>query len=205
MLGISVLAQLQLASYKRIKQKRAERRPFYAYVDEFQNFATTSFVEMLSEARKYKLFLIMAEQTTSQQDDEKMVNVIMTNAGTIICFKSNSLADERQMLHLFNDKVQPGEIGNLPAYHFYAKLSGGTEPQDPVSGMTIVLDELGDEEVADAVIAASRKNYAKKYIAKRKPKNTRKTNTDNKKGQQNDKQQDSSSNTLMTDSEGTQS
>jgi len=167
-LGISVLAQLQLASYRRINQKRAQRQPFYAYVDEFQNFATVSFVEMLSEARKYKLFLIMAEQTTAQQDDENMVNTLLTNAGTIVCFKSNSLADEKQMLHLFNGKVDPGEISNLPAYNFYAKLSGGTDPQDPVSGMTIVLDEQGDEEIAEAVIAASRKNYAKKYVAKTK-------------------------------------
>lgn len=163
-LGISVLAELQLASFQRIKEKRTSRRPFYAYVDEFQNFATTSFVEMLSEARKYKLFLTMAEQTTSQQDDDKMVNTIMTNAGTIICFKSNSLADERQMLHLFNGKVAPGEISNLPAYNFYAKLSGGLEPQDPVSGMTVVLDDDGDESIAEQVITASRKNYAKKYV-----------------------------------------
>jgi hypothetical protein len=163
-LGISILAQLQLASFRRIKQSRAVRRPFYAYVDEFQNFATVSFVEMLSEARKYKLFLTMAEQTTPQQDDDKMVNTILTNAGTIICFKSNSPADERQMLHLFNNQVEPGEISNLPAYNFYAKLSGGLEPQDPISGKTIVLEDGGSEDIIGAVVASSRANYAKKYI-----------------------------------------
>ncbi len=197
--GISILAKLQLASFRRIEQKSKERRPFYAYVDEFQNFATVSFTQMLSEARKYKLFLIMAEQTTSQQDDDKMVNTILTNAGTIICFKSNSLADERQMLHLFNGKVDPGEIANLPIYNFYAKLSGGGEPQDPVSGKTVVLDDDGDEEIAEAVIAASRKNYAKKYVAKRK----KKTKTD--KGNENGNKSDDQSNEddLPTSSEGT--
>lgn len=149
-------------------QQRTERRPFYAYVDEFQNFATVSFVEMLSEARKYKLFLTMAEQTTSQQGNQKMVNTILTNAGTIICFKSNSLADEQQLLHLFNGQVDPGEIANLPAYNFYAKLSGGLDPQEPISGMTIVVKESGDEKVAEAVIAASRANYAKRHVAKEK-------------------------------------
>jgi hypothetical protein len=168
--GVSILAKLQLASYMRIEQKRADRRPFFAYVDEFQNFATVSFTQMLSESRKYKLFLIMAEQTTAQQDDENMVNTILTNAGTIICFKSNSLADERQMLHLFNGKVEPGEIANLPAYNFYAKLSGGLEPQDPVSGATIVLEDEGDEKIAGAVIAASRAHYAKEYVAPEAPK-----------------------------------
>ncbi len=161
--GVSILAKLQLASYMRIEQKQVDRRPFYAYVDEFQNFATVSFTQMLSESRKYKLFLIMAEQTTAQQDDENMVNTIMANAGTIICFKSNSLADEKRMLHLFNGKVIPGEIANLPSFNFYAKLSGGLEPQDPVSGMTVVVEEAGSVEIADCVVEASRARYAKKY------------------------------------------
>jgi hypothetical protein len=198
--GISVLAKLQLAAYRRIEQKRTERKPFYAYVDEFQNFATTSFVEMLSEARKYKLFLIMAEQTTSQQDDEKMVNTILTNAGTIICFKSNSLEDERQMLHLFNGKVDPGEIANLPAYNFYAKLSGGLEPQDPVSGITVLVEDKGSQDIAEADIAASRKNYAKKYIAKKKKK-TSTQKTDNQKSDQK-KDSEKAGEELMSDADG---
>jgi len=119
----------------------------------------------------------------------------MTNAGTIICFKSNSLADERQMLHLFNGKVAPGEISNLPAYNFYAKLSGGLEPQDPVSGMTVVLKDDGDENVAERVIAASRKNYAKTYKAKNA------TKTSNKKQRASLKNNDDDTQ-LMTNSEG---
>ena len=187
--GISILAKLQLASFRRIEQKRTNRRPFYAYVDEFQNFATVSFVEMLSEARKYKLFLTMAEQTTSQQDDEKIVNTILTNAGTIVCFKSNSLEDERQMLHLFNNKVQPGEIANLPAYGFYAKLSGGLEPQDPVSGSTIVLEDNGSEDIAEAVIKSSRAGYASKYV----PKQAKKTVVNKKKASDESKQENKTS------------
>jgi hypothetical protein len=164
-LGVSIIAQLQLAAYRRIDQKRASRKPFFAYVDEFQNFATTSFVEMLSEARKYKLFLTMAEQTLSQQDDQKMVDTILTNAGTIITFKTNSPSDEEQLLPLFTTYLQPGEIFNLPAYNFYAKLSGGLVPQEPMSGMTVVVDETNDDSVAEAVIEASRSNYARRYIA----------------------------------------
>jgi hypothetical protein len=194
--GVSILAKLQLASYMRIQQKRADRRPFFAYVDEFQNFATVSFTQMLSESRKYKLFLIMAEQTTSQQDDENMVNTILTNAGTIICFKSNSLADERQMLHLFNGKVEPGEIANLPSYNFYAKLSGGLEPQDPVSGMTIVLEDQGSEEIAEAVIAASQAQYAKEYVVP-KPK-AKPSTTKGGKGKKNSKKNDKGADSSMS-------
>lgn len=201
--GISILAKLQLASFRRIEQNPKDRRPFYAYVDEFQNFATVSFTEMLSEARKYRLFLIMAEQTTSQQDDSNMVNTILTNAGTIVCFKSNSLADERQMLHLFNNKVDPGEIANLPVYNFYAKLSGGPEPQDPVSGMTVKLDDPNNDKIAEAVITASRKNYAKKYVAKKKERTIAKKgdkNAGTKKGQKSDGNSNEAQ--LLTDSEG---
>ena len=68
--GTTVLAKLQTASLRRARIGQGERTPYYLYVDEFQNFATTSFVQMLSEARKYKLFLTMAEQSTSQQDEQ---------------------------------------------------------------------------------------------------------------------------------------
>ncbi len=61
---------------RRARLQQSERTPYYLYVDEFQNFATMSFVQMLSESRKYKLFLTMAEQSTSQQDDQQMVNII---------------------------------------------------------------------------------------------------------------------------------
>lgn len=164
-LGIAVLAELQLAAYRRIKQKKDDRKPFYAYVDEFQNFATTSFVEMLSEARKYKLFLTMAEQTTSQQDDDRMVNTILANAGSIVCFKTNSLADEQQMLHLFEPYLTKGQLANLPAFTFYAKLSGGLQPQEPLSGRTVLLEEAGREEMATQVIQESRRHYARQYEA----------------------------------------
>lgn len=68
LLGTTFLAKLQTASLRRARIGQKSRTPYYLYVDEFQNFATTSFVQVLSEARKYKLFLTMAEQSTSQQD-----------------------------------------------------------------------------------------------------------------------------------------
>src|SRR5690606_15847153 len=73
--GISILAKLQLASLRRARVNQGKRKPFYLYVDEFQNFATVSFIEMLSEARKYKLFLTMAEQSTAQQDKQRLVDI----------------------------------------------------------------------------------------------------------------------------------
>jgi hypothetical protein len=160
--GISTLAKLQLAAYRRVKQKRADRKPFFIYVDEFQNFATMSFVQLLSEARKYKVFMTMAEQSTSQQDDQSMVNTILANVGTVICFRSGNPADEVAMLPLFTPYIQEGEIANLPSYNFYARISAVLS-QEPMSGETLLLKDSGSEAVLRATINAARANYARQY------------------------------------------
>ncbi len=159
--GITVLAKLQLASLRRARLKQADRRPFYLYVDEFQNFATPSFVQMLSEARKYKLYLTMAEQTTSQQDEQQMVNIILANVGTVICFRSGNPSDEKLVLPLFEPYIEKGEIANLPSYNFYMRLSA-QKSQEPLSGETIVLPDTANEKIAERTVATSRKNHTVK-------------------------------------------
>jgi hypothetical protein len=159
--GTTVLAKLQVASLRRARIQQANRRPFYLYVDEFQNFATMSFVQMLSEARKYKLFLTMAEQSTSQQDQQRLVDIILANVGTVVCFRSGSPADERYVLPLFSPYVEQGEIANLPSYSFYIRISA-IHSQEPLSGRTILLNNEGDEVIAKSVIEYSRNAYGTK-------------------------------------------
>lgn len=157
--GTTVLAKLQLASLRRARLSSSDRKPFYLYVDEFQNFATMSFVQMLSEARKYKLFLTMAEQSTSQQDQQRLVDIILANVGTVVCFRSGSPTDERLVLPLFSPYIDAGEIVNLPAYSFYARIAA-VHSQEPMSGVTILLENSGSEAITRQVIASSRKKYA---------------------------------------------
>jgi hypothetical protein len=159
--GITVLAKLQLASLRRARIKQSERRAFFIYVDEFQNFATTSFVQMLSEARKYKIFMIMAEQSTSQQEDQQMVNIILANVGTVVCFRTGSPQDELTLLPMFSPYIYQGEISNLPAFCFYMKLSA-IQPQEPLSGQTLLLDDDGDDAIFQKSINFSRSMFAKK-------------------------------------------
>ena len=159
--GITVLAKLQLASLRRARLKQAERRTFYLYVDEFQNFATTSFVQMLSESRKYRVFMIMAEQSTSQQSDQQTVNIILANVGTIICFRTGNPQDEQRLLPMFSPYIEPGEISNLPAYNYYARLAA-VHAQEPLSGQTLLLENEGDEAVRDEIVKHSRKEFARK-------------------------------------------
>ena len=157
--GITVLAKLQLASLRRARLQQTERRPFYLYVDEFQNFATASFVQMLSESRKYKLFMTMAEQSTSQQKDQQMVNVILANVGTVVCFRTGNPADEQLILPLFSPYIDSGEIANLSAFNFFARLSS-LKAQEPLSGKTVLLTDVGSRVVAEKVVELSRQNYA---------------------------------------------
>ena len=160
--GVTVLAKLQLASLRRARRKEALRTPYYLYVDEFQNFATMSFVQMLSEARKYKLFLTMAEQSTQQQADQRLVDIILANVGTIVAFRSGSPVDERLILPLFKPFLHEGEISNLPAYNYYARITS-LETQEPMSGQTFLIDRESDESIRQQVLRLSRKNYGLKH------------------------------------------
>jgi len=159
--GITILAKLQLASLRRARLQQSERRAFYIYVDEFQNFATTSFVQMLSESRKYKVFMIMAEQSTSQQSDQQTVNIILANVGTIVCFRTGNPQDEQRLLPMLSPYIESGEISNLPAYNYYVRLAA-VNAQEPLSGETLVLETDGDDEVRNTVVAYSREHYSKK-------------------------------------------
>ena len=156
--GITVLAKLQIATLRRARMQPSERKPFYLYVDEFQNFATMSFVQLMSEARKYKLFLNMAEQSTSQQQDERIINIILANVGTVICFRSASPADERFLLPVFAPFISSGEIAYLPPFHFYIRIAAAIS-QEPFSGETVLLSDPGTHLRVQQVIESSREKY----------------------------------------------
>lgn len=159
--GVTVLAKIQLASLRRARQLQVDRKPFYLYVDEFQNFATMSFVQMLSESRKYKLFLVMAEQSTQQQDEQRLVDIVLANVGTVVTFRTGSPADERILLPLFKPFIEENELSNIPSYNFYARISA-INTQEPVSGMTVLLDRGPNIELASRIKTYSRDTYGTK-------------------------------------------
>ena len=162
LLGVTVMTKIQQAALKRSNIPESKRKPFYLYVDEFQNYATHSFTKMLSEGRKYKLRVTIAEQSTSQQDDRNIVNVVLANVTTVVCFRSANYIDEELMLNQFAPYVDRGEISNLPKYNFYIKVSA-VEPEEPFSGETIYTPLKKDAKKIEKLIEASRKNWATKY------------------------------------------
>ncbi len=161
-LGIMVIAKLQLASLRRARMSEKKRKPFYLYVDEFQNFATASFIQMLSEARKYKTYLVMAEQSTSQQKDKNLVNVILANVGTVVSFRSANPDDEKLMLPQFSPFIEKGDIANLPRYNFYIKISA-VNPEESFSGTTMPVEIGFNKARIEKLIQSSRLQNAIVY------------------------------------------
>lgn len=161
--GVVVMAKLQLAALKRARMKQEDRKDFYLYVDEFQNFATPAFAQILSEARKYRLGAILAHQTTSQLEDKSLVNVTLANTGTVICFRTANPEDESAILPQFRPYVEQGEIAGLPSFRFFMRL-GALNPEEPFSGITMPVEIVENEKMVSAVIESSRSNYAMKYI-----------------------------------------
>lgn len=162
LLGTTVIAKLQQAAMRRARTHKSERTPFYLFIDEFQNFATSSFTRLLSGGRKFGLRLTIAEQSTSQQEDRNVVNVILANTGTIVCFRTASPIDEQLMLSQLSPYVEKGDIVNLPRYKFYMKLSA-VEPEEPFSGETLPIVIAPNTDTVKRIIDASRKNYTITY------------------------------------------
>ena len=146
---------------------------FYLYVDEFQNFATPDFVTILSEARKYKLDLIVANQFIGQLTDE-IKNAIFGNVGTLISYRIGS--DDAEYLETQFAPFTKNDLINNPVGHYYMKILIDGHPTKPFSG-NLNWEEVQavtrDKSVAEKIRTASREKYGtpaaevEKYINER--------------------------------------
>ncbi len=167
-LGSIITAKLQLAALKRVHVPQNERKDFFLYIDEFQNFATKSFAELLSEARKYRLNVVLAHQTVSQIEDRDFLQIILANVGTVIVFRTSSPLDEETILPILLPQVNKHEISNLPSYHFYIKINA-LEPQDAFTGEIDDFTILGNQTIKQQVVNSSRDLFGlKPAIIKKK-------------------------------------
>ena len=131
----TVLAKIQLAALEQVTKKEARRKPLYLYVDEFQHFATQSFIEMLSEARKYGLNLIMSQQSAQQQGNHKLTEILLANVGTLITFRTGSPADSNLLTPLYSPFIEKSDLSNMPSYQFCIKVTA-LKAEPPTSGIT---------------------------------------------------------------------
>ncbi len=137
LLGAMMITKIQLAAMGRANVPESERRDFYLYVDEFQNFATLSFVSILSEARKYRLNLAMANQYIAQMPEE-VRDAVFGNVGTIISFRVGA-ADGEWLAREFEPVFTATDVVNLDKYHIYLKLAIDGVTGSAFSATTIAL------------------------------------------------------------------
>ncbi len=157
LLGAMMITKIQLASMSRIDILEDQRRDFYLYVDEFQNFATESFANILSEARKYHLNLIIAHQYIAQLD-EKVRASVFGNVGTIICFRVGA-EDAEMLAKEFAPQFNETDLVNLDKYDIYVKLMIDGITSDPFSATTLppLTHKEGNRE---KIIKVTRDRYA---------------------------------------------
>ena len=135
LLGAMIITQIQLAAMNRAFQSADQRTDFYLYVDEFQNFATEAFIKILSEARKYKLNLILANQYMSQID-RTIQDAIMGNVGTIMSFIVGS-QDAYILEREFGKDFPASDLVQLGRYQIICKMSIDSETQNPFYAYTL--------------------------------------------------------------------
>ncbi|MFZ1655110.1 MAG: CxxC-x17-CxxC domain-containing protein [Candidatus Moraniibacteriota bacterium] len=158
LLGAMMVTKIQQAAMSRVDTVEEDRKDFYLYIDEFQNFATLSFANILSEARKYRLSLILANQYITQFEEE-IRDAIFGNAGTIISFRVGAmdaefLEKEFEPVFMLNDMV------NLPKYQIYLKLMIDGIAGDAFSATTLPPILVETEGIDEKVIAVTRERYA---------------------------------------------
>ena len=156
LLGAMMVTKIMLAALSRADIPESDRNPFYLYVDEFHNFLTLSFANILTESRKYNLNLILAHQYIEQLD-EKITAAVFGNVGTIISFRVGA-ENAKYLAREFHPVFDEADILNLPNHHIYLKLMIDGVTSKPFSAET-----LGPHEkrasFAKEIIESSRRKY----------------------------------------------
>ncbi|MEK7535159.1 MAG: type IV secretion system DNA-binding domain-containing protein [Patescibacteria group bacterium] len=158
LLGSMLITKIQLAAMGRVNVNEDERRDFYLYVDEFQNFATESFATILSEARKYRLNLAMANQYTAQMP-ESVSNAVFGNVGTMISFRVGA-QDADVLVKEYEPVFDSNDLVNLDNFQIYLKMAidGVTVPAFSASTLSPKTDKTN---LVEQIVANSRQMYSR--------------------------------------------
>ena len=161
LLGSLMITSLQLAAMSRSDILESQRKDFYLYVDEFQDFATESFANILSEARKYRLCLILAHQYISQLtsgENTKVRDAIFGNVGTMVVFRVG--AEDAEILEKeFEPEFLINDLVNLAKFNIYVKLMIDGVASRAFSAETIPLEKAAADNLKDVVIENCRNRY----------------------------------------------
>lgn len=158
LLGAMTITKLQLSAMNRVNVSEEERRDFYLYVDEFQNFATNSFIKILSEARKYRLNLVLANQYMAQLSPE-LKSAIFGNVGTLMSFIVGA-EDMEYLAHEFGERFTTEDILSLGNHQGLLKLAIDGITSAPFHAYTLPLPRSINQN-KEKVLRISRERYGK--------------------------------------------
>ncbi len=161
LLGAMLITKLQLAALSRANIPEETRKDFYLYVDEFQNFATDSFATILSEARKYRLNLIVGHQYIAQLEKDKNTTVrdaIFGNVGTMVMFRIGA-TDAEFLETEFDPIFTPTDLVNLPKYNIILKLMINGVASDPFSAITLPPNPSFVSDNLEKIVKVSRERF----------------------------------------------
>jgi CxxC-x17-CxxC domain-containing protein len=157
LLGALLITKLQLAAMSRVDIPEKERNDFILYIDEFQNFSTDSFATILSEARKYRLSLVLAHQYITQME-ENVRDAVFGNVGTMLTFRVG--ADDAEYLEReFTPEFMVQDLVNLPKQHIFVKLAIDGVTSRPFSAETLPPVPHLNMSFREQIIDFSRINY----------------------------------------------
>ncbi|MBD3330077.1 type IV secretion system DNA-binding domain-containing protein [Candidatus Peregrinibacteria bacterium] len=161
LLGSMFITKFQLDAMSRANISQEQRKDFYLYVDEFQNFATEAFATILSEARKYRLNLTMANQYIAQMPDE-VRDAVFGNVGSLLSFQVGA-DDADYISQQFGEEILPSDLVSLSKFTAYSRLLIDGMPSKTFSLKTLppVFDGF-DAERAEKILRVSRERYSKK-------------------------------------------
>ncbi len=172
LLGSLVVTGLQLAAMARSNIAETERRNFYLYVDEFQNFTTESFADILSEARKYHLHLVLAHQYLGQLEP-RIRDAVLANVGTLVVFRVGP-EDAQLLAKEFGPEWPWNNLVNLNPYEIYYKLLRDGKVENPRQAITLAPPEPSQESETykQELIEAARRRYGRpREVVERKIEN----------------------------------
>jgi hypothetical protein len=158
LLGAMLITKFQLAAMHRVSMPEEQRRDFYLYVDEFQNFATGSFIKIMSEARKYRLDIMLANQYMAQIPEE-VTQAILGNAGTVMTFAVGA-SDADILFKEFAEVFTQIDLVNLGRFQIATKMTIDSQVTRPFVSTTLPLP-ISKNENRQKVIDASRERWTK--------------------------------------------
>ncbi len=156
LLGAMIVTRIYQGAMTRINVPESERVPFYLYVDEFQNFATDAFANILSESRKFKLSVTLANQYVSQLSDV-IRKAVLGNVGSLISFRIGP-EDAQSLEREFAPRFHASDLQNLAVREIYAKLSIDDQVRDPFSARTLD-STYPDSNFREQIVAYTRATY----------------------------------------------